>query len=248
MSRFSPALLFLLISGVLVPGQNALGHDASGKSDPPDNGQVTEPIVLFNGKDLANWKGRPDLWSVEDGQIVGRTSDEAPIQGNTFLVWSGGQPSNYELIAEFKIESGNSGIQYRSKVIDEDQYVVSGYQADIDFGNKFAGILYEEKARGILALRGKKVTIGADGKKSEETFGEAKALGNGIHPGQWNQFRVVADGNHLTHYINGAKVSETIDNQTEKAASRGVIALQLHRGPAMVVRFKNLQILPIASH
>ncbi len=80
------------------------------------------------------------------------------------------QPDNFELTAQFKIEGGNSGIQYRSKVIDEDKFVVSGYQADIDFTNKFAGILYEEKGRGILAKRGEKVTIDEAGEKADLTI------------------------------------------------------------------------------
>lgn len=206
---------------------------------------IDKKTVLFKGKDLSDWKGRDDLWSVEDGAIVGKTREDQPIKQNTFLIWTGGKPGNFELTAEFKIENGNSGIQYRSKVMDEDAFVVGGYQADIDFANKFAGILYEEKGRGILALRGQQVTIGEDGKKDTESFAESDALAKGIHPGEWNEFRVVADGNRLTHYINGAKVSEMIDEQTDKSSDSGVIALQLHRGPAMTVRFKNLVLHPV---
>ncbi len=201
---------------------------------------TADAITLFNGTDTTGWVGRDDLWSVEEGQIVGRTTDEQPIQENTFLVYTGELPSDFELVAEFKIEGGNSGIQYRSKMIDDKKFVVGGYQADIDFGNTYAGILYEEKGRGILAQRGEKATIGSDGKIEKEKFAEAKELGNGIHPSKWNEFRVVANGNHLQHYINGTLVSETIDNQEDKASKNGVIALQLHRGPAMTVRFKNL--------
>ncbi len=83
------------------------------------------------------------------------------------MIWQGDYPENFELTAQFKIEGGNSGIQYRSKVIDEEKFIVGGYQADIDFSNKFAGILYEEKGRGILAKRGETVTIDADGEKSK---------------------------------------------------------------------------------
>ena len=87
--------------------------------------------VLYNGGDLSGWEGRSDLWSAEDGQIVGRTTAEKPIKGNTFLIWKGGTPDNFELTAQFKIESGNSGIQYRSRIVNEKDFVVSGYQADI---------------------------------------------------------------------------------------------------------------------
>jgi hypothetical protein len=205
---------------------------------------ATDPdvVVLYDGGNLSEWAGREDLWSAENGEIVGRTTDENPIDGNTFLVWQGGQPDNFELTAQFKIEGGNSGIQYRSKVIDEEKFVVAGYQADIDFANTFAGILYEEKGRGILAKRGEKVTIDGKGDKSSTRFGDASALGASIHPGEWNDFRVVADGNRLQHYINGTLTAEVIDEQTDKAATKGVIALQIHRGPAMVVRFKNIKL------
>ncbi len=203
---------------------------------------ATDSVVLFDGKTLDGWAGREGLWSAEDGQIVGRTTDEDPIDGNTFLIYDGEEFGDFELTAEFKIEGGNSGIQYRSRVIDADKHVVSGYQADIDDANKFAGILYEEKARGILALRGETVTIGADGEMSKVRFGNAEKLGLGIHPGKWNDFRVVAEGNHLKHFINGTLTAEVIDEQSEKAATSGIIALQLHKGPAMTVRFKNLKV------
>ena len=208
-------------------------------ADKPAQSDVT---VLYDGGDLTGWVGRKDLWSAEDGQIVGRTSDDDPIKQNTFLIWKGDLPSNFELTAQFKIEGGNSGIQYRSKILDEEKFVVGGYQADIDFSNKFAGILYEEKGRGILAQRGESVTIDVDGEKSKKRFGDAKALAAGIHPGKWNDFRVVADGNKLQHFINEAMTAEVIDEQTGKSSAAGVIALQIHRGPAMTVRFKNIKI------
>lgn len=201
--------------------------------------------VLYNGGDLSGWEGREDLWSAEDGQIVGRTTAEKPIKGNTFLIWKGGTPDNFELTAQFKIESGNSGIQYRSRIVNEKDFVVSGYQADIDFGNNYAGILYEEKGRGILARRGQKVTINADGGKDASQFGDEAGLASAIHPGEWNDFRVVANGNHLQHFINETMTAEVIDHQSDKAAKDGVIALQIHQGPPMVVRFKNIMVRKI---
>jgi hypothetical protein len=211
-------------------------------ADKPEAGTDPDVTVLYGGGDLTGWAGREDLWSAENGEIVGRTSDEKPIDGNTFLVWQGDLPGNFELTAQFKIEGGNSGIQYRSKVIDEEKFVVSGYQADIDFTNKFAGILYEEKGRGILAQRCETVTIDAEGEKAKVRFAESDKLAAGIHPGKWNDFRVVANGNHLQHFINETMTAEVIDQQSDKAATNGVIALQIHRGPAMVVRFKNIKI------
>ena len=207
-----------------------------------------ESVKLFNGKDLSGWSGLEGLWSVEDGAIVGRTTEADPIKHNTFLVWDEGQPGDFELTTEFLIESGNSGIQYRSEVVDADKFIVGGYQADIDFSNRFAGIIYSERTgRGILVERGEKVSIGADGEKTKERFADGTALAAAIHPGKWNTYRIVARGNHMVQYINDTKVSELIDDEEGKAARSGVIALQLHQGPAMVVRFKNMVLKSLAS-
>ncbi len=198
--------------------------------------------ALFDGKTLDGWRGREDLWKVQDGQIVGRTTDEDPIAGNTFLIHDDVVDGDFELILQYKIESGNSGIQYRSRVVDEKEFVVSGYQADIDATGKFTGILYEEKARGILATRGQSVAILADGQKMTESFGKPEAIAMGIHDNEWNDYRILVRGNQVEHYINEAMTARVLDGQIGKSAECGVIALQLHRGPAMTVRFKNLSL------
>jgi hypothetical protein len=196
---------------------------------------------LFNGKDLTGWKGNTKLWSVENGAIVGRTSAEKPLQKNTFLVWDG-EVSDFELDFDYRIEGGNSGVQYRSKLIDADEFIVGGYQADIDATLNFAGINYEEKGRGILAKRGKRATVDAEGKITEEEFAKDEDLKKVIKTDDWNHYRVVAKGNKLSHFINGTLMSETIDNQKSKAATKGILALQIHTGPPMTVQFKNLRL------
>jgi len=202
---------------------------------------------LFNGKDLTGWKGRTDLWSVQDGAITGRTTAEKPLKSNTFLVWEG-EVGDFELDLDYRITAGNSGIQYRSKLINAEEFVVGGYQADIDASLTYAGINYEEKGRGILAKRGKRATItdGADNKGkpaiSDEEFAKDEDLKKVVKLEDWNHYRVVAKGNKLSHYINGTLMSETIDNQPSKAAAKGILALQIHVGPPMVVQFKNIQL------
>ena len=111
---------------------------------------------LFNGKDLTGWEGLKEFWSVRDGAITGQTTTENPLKANTFLVYKDTQPANFELHVSFKLtpnnerNQANSGVQYRSKVIDPATFVVGGYQADIDSTGRYAGMLYEEKGRGIL--------------------------------------------------------------------------------------------------
>ncbi|MEY4854639.1 MAG: hypothetical protein RIR32_1315 [Verrucomicrobiota bacterium] len=205
---------------------------------------VAEDKNLFNGKDLTGWKGL-DFWSVEDGCITGRTTKEKPTKGNTFLVWQGGEIGDFEFTFKYKIVGGNSGVQYRSKVVDEKAFVVGGYQADFEAGKTYSGILYEEKGRGILAQRGQKTVIkdgDKPGKAKVEVTGEvgkSAEIQAKIKAEDWNEYRIVAQGGHLQHFINGVQTVDVTD-ETAVGAKKGILALQLHAGPAMVVQFKDL--------
>jgi hypothetical protein len=202
-------------------------------------------VSLFNGKDLSGWKGDMEYWSVQDGAITAKTTADSRLtkeKYNTFLVWQGGQPADFELRLKYKIVGGNSGVQYRSRVIDEAKFIVSGYQADIDASPRYTGMNYEERARAFLAQRGEKVTIAADGNKMVEKFGDPAELQAKVKNEDWNDYRIIAKGNHLQHYVNGELMSEVIDNQKDKAATSGVIGLQAHAGFAMSVQFKDIRI------
>jgi hypothetical protein len=210
-----------------------------------------EPKALFNGKDLTGWEGNMKLWSVQDGAITGKTSDEgeAKIKHNTFLVWRGGTVSDFELTFQYRIVKGNSGVQYRSRELPAGEFgpILSGYQADFEAGAKYSGILYEEKARGILALRGQKTVIkpGADGgkKPTVEVAGEtgnSDEIQASIKSEDWNEYKIVAKGNHLQHFINGKQTIDVKDEDSANAAKEGLLALQIHQGPAMVVQFKDI--------
>jgi len=202
---------------------------------------------LFNGRDLEGWEGDPSIWSVEDGAITGTTHAEAPIEQNTFLILKGKPPGNFRLELQYRIANGNSGIQYRSRVIDPGKWIVGGYQADIEAGAKYTGILYEEKGRGILALRGERATISAEGKLDKETIADAADLQKHIRPNDWNDFLVEANDNVLRHSVNGYLMSETLDAETEKRAAEGVLALQVHAGPPMKIQFRNIRLRRMAD-
>jgi hypothetical protein len=195
---------------------------------------------IFNGKSLEGWSGNEKFWSVKDGSITGQTTAENPTQGNTFLIWKAGEVKDFELRLKFKIVGGNSGIQYRS--VDKGNHVVNGYQADIDSGETYIGILYEEGGRGILAQRGDKVTIGADGKKEVTgKTGESKEIAAAVKKEDWNEYVVIAQGNHLVQKINGHTTVDVTDSESGKAKASGILALQLHAGPPMTVQFKEIQ-------
>ena len=198
---------------------------------------------LFNGKDLAGWDGDENYWSVKDGVITGRSTADKPLKRNTFLIWKGNTLKDFELRVSYKIAGGNSGIQYRSK--DNGDHVVSGYQADIVGGepDKYSGILYEEKGRGILAERGQKVTIEEGGQKQVTgSVGEARDILGAIKKGDWNEYTIAVRGNHIVQKINGVMTVDVTDNETAKAAREGILALQIHSGPPMMVQFKDIKL------
>jgi hypothetical protein len=205
---------------------------------------------LFNGKDLTGWAGRANQWSVEDGAITGVTSKENPAQGNNFLIARDGDRNlivdDFEIRFSYSFTGawGNSGLQYRSK--DRGNFVVNGYQADFEVGTTYSGILYEEGGRGILAERGKKVLIkDADGKPKIDvvgSVGDSKAIQANIRTNGWNDYVVIARGNHLQHFINGQQTVDVTDEQEAKAAKSGILALQIHAGPVMKIQFKNVRI------
>ena len=201
-----------------------------------------EPRSLFNGKDLAGWEGEPAVWSVEDGAIVGRNTADAPIKNNTFLIWRDGKLDDFRLTLQYRIEGGNSGVQYRSRVDDPAKWIVGGYQADIDSGPQYTGILYDERGRGILAKRGERAIINRDGKSQATQFADAEELLEAVHADDWNDYVIEARGPRLRHTINGKLMSETEDNHAEKAAKSGLLALQVHQGPPMVVRFRKIEL------
>jgi len=212
--------------------------------------------TIFNGKDLSGWEGLSQFWSVQDGAITGQTKDQADLKANTFLVWKGGEPANFELKLMFKLtpnndrNQANSGVQYRSKVLDAATFSVGGYQADIDSTGRYAGMLYEEKGRGIIMGPGEKIRITGTTKDAK---GKKKATVDKLDPpstpadilaiyklGDWNELRIVANGNHVQQFLNGKLTADVTDADAENAPKSGVIAFQLHTGPPMTVQFKDV--------
>jgi len=212
-------------------------------------------VPIFNGKDLTGWDGNPKLWSVKDGAIVGQTTADNPLKGNTFLIWTKGTTEDFELRCAYRITPNNdknfanSGIQYRSKVLDPAGWVVGGYQADFEAGTTYSGILYEERmTRGIMAARGEKVVWDKDCKKQiTGSVGKSEEIQAAIKQDGWNDYVVVANGNHLQHFINGLPTVDVTDECEAKAAKSGVLALQLHAGQPMTVQFKDIRLKTLSS-
>jgi len=202
--------------------------------------EVEEGFVsMFNGKDLTGWEGKPGGWWVEDGAITGQSTKEKPCKRCHYLMWRGGKPADFELRLSYRIIGGNSGIQFRSREIPN--WDTRGYQADFEAGRQWTGALFEH-ARGGVAMRGTKVVIDADGKKTVTPLGDPAELLKHVKADDWNEYHLIAHGSEIILKINGVVMSQAIDNDKSKAAKSGVIALQMHPGPPMKVQFKNIRI------
>jgi len=202
---------------------------------------------IFDGKTLEGWDGDPKYWRVEDGTITGQTTKENPLNRNTFLIWSAGDVGDFELMLEYRIVDGNSGIQYRSWRDSEKwgKWGVGGYQADIDSPKepRWCGVLYEERGRGFLAKRGQKTVIDVDhNPEVVGTIGDPVELYSHIKFEAWNSYLIVAKGYHFVHKINGQVMIEATDNDTTARRKRGLLAFQLHQGDPMKLQFRNLRL------
>ncbi len=195
---------------------------------------------LFNGKDLAGWAGKNELWTVKDGAILGQTTKEKPTKGNTFLVWQGGDVADFVFKAKVRFSGNNSGVQYRSELVGKPgDFVVKGYQADLHPKPEFFGMLYAEKWRGIVAQRFQRVIVGEDGKP--EVVGEVGDRDQKLVDTDWNELTIIAVGNRQIHQVNGITTMDLTDNHPE-AKRKGILALQLHAGAPMKVEFKDVQL------
>ena len=207
---------------------------------------------IFDGASLKGWDGDPKFWRVEDGAIVGETTAEKKLEENTFVIWRGGEPADFELKLEYRINATNSGIQVRSSHVPpgteadgvvQGKWVLKGYQADIDIANRFTGQIYEERGRRFLAMRGQYSYIPEGG--GPKVVGALQTTPDALqgiikkHP-EWNQVHIIARGNMLTEILNGHVTSVLVDDDTKGRALKGLIGFQCHVGDPMKVEFKNI--------
>lgn len=209
--------------------------------------EAGEPQSLFDGSTLNGWKS-PNMsyWSVEEGAITATASEENPCTKNQFLVWQGGDVSDFTLTLKFRVDGGpkaNSGVQIRSQLL-EDGHAI-GYQVDISQPDvAWLGAIYDEHGRKMLAERGQKTTVQPDGKLVTTSLAEsAKAAIASYHPGEWNEYEIVANGDTISVKLNGHQTAEVTDLQEEERELSGILALQLHSGPPMKVQFKDIQLI-----
>jgi len=208
---------------------------------------------IFDGTSLKGWDGDPKFWRAEGGAIVGQTTAENKLTENTFVIWRGGEPADFELKLEYRINATNSGIQIRSVHLPagtdggrsgpiQGKWVMKGYQADIDVDNRYTGQIYEERGRMFLAMRGQFSYIPEGG--GPKVVGALQttddALKGVIKNNDWNQVHIIARGNMITEILNGHVTSTLVDDDIKGRALKGLIGFQCHVGPPMKVEFRNI--------
>ena len=204
-------------------------------------------IKIFDGKTMSGWEADTNFWRIEDKCLVGEVTLEKPLKSNTFMIWRGFMPDNFEFKAQYRISGkGNSGINYRSEEVPGVKYGLKGYQADIDGENQYTGQNYEERGRGFLAMRGQIALLKENQKPTiTGSVGNSDELKAGIKSEDWNEIHIIVNGNLMKHYINGVLMSETTDEDTQKQKFGGLLGLQVHVMKSMKVEYRKIYLKEI---
>ena len=220
------------------------------QSDRPEAITGDEPGFqrIFDGKTLDGWEGNPAYWRVENGSIVGEITPATVIKSNTFVIWRGGRPKDFELKLEYRITpDGNSGVNYRSAVVPDpvtagNKFAMRGYQCDLDGRKMYPGNNYEEKGRLFLAVRGQMThVVGGHVPVLLSTIGDTDELARSITD-DWNAIHLIVRGNILTHILNGRVMTVVIDDDAPNRPADGLIGMQVHAGPPMKVEYRNIRL------
>jgi hypothetical protein len=245
-----------LVGGLVIVAASAAAHAQTPppyvptQSDRPSPVDGDEPgfVTIFDGKTLAGWEGDPTYWRVENGALVGEITPATVVKSNTFVIWRGGRPKDFELKLEYRITpAGNSGINYRSASVPDaatpaNRFALRGYQFDLDGARRYVGNNYEEKGRLFMAVRGQVTrVVGNRPPVVIATIGDEAQLG-ALATDDWNAVHIVARGNTLMHLLNGRLMSTTIDDDAPNRPVDGLIGMQVHVGPPMKVEYRAIRL------
>lgn len=250
---FVPVVLLALL--VMVSSGGGCRSAQENNEGAKDQKETDGFVQIFNGKDLEGWKGDTAYWRVENGNLVGEITPATLLKTNSFIVWQGGEPADFELKLEVKIsKDGNSGINYRSEVFPDVPNALKGYQADIDGKINYTGQNYEERGRTTLAYRGEIVTVDSGQiagnvknnawqlRKVTGSLGSSDSLKTLIKYEDWNSVHLIVKGNRLQHYVNGILMSDVTDDDTINRKFKGLLGVQVHVGPPMKVEYRKIEI------
>ena len=175
-----------------------------------------EPIPIFNGRDLDGWTVHgTELWYVDAGDLICESGPDAQYG----YLRTNETYTDFDLTLEFKQEAnGNSGVFFRSTI---DGTIISGWQAEVAPPGLFSGGIYESYGRGWL--------IQPDPSKD-----------SALHMGEWNTMRIRVVGTRVTTWINSTEMIDFTDDNI--GAATGHIALQIHDGGGIKVRWRNIEV------
>ena len=189
--------------------------------------------------------------------MIGQTTAENKAEDNTFLIYRGGEFADFELRFFYQVTGYNSGVQYRS--VDRGNWNVSGYQADFEDRwhktgppDAYSGMFFDEQGRMFLGQRGQAVIVRTNPDNAKEprievigSTGDPAELEGAIHRDGWNEYRIIANGFQFTQIINDRVMAVGFDEDKENRRRSGILAFQLHSGPPMQIRLKDIRIRKI---
>jgi hypothetical protein len=209
-------------------------------------------VALFQGDDLAGWKGDEKFWSVSDGVVTGQTPPGAPKGLNTCLIWQGGTVGDFELrfLYKFKMtkanENATAGIVYRGQK--RGNMDLWGYECRLTLRGDNIGGLHSRERMGMMSYNQQIVV-----KSGPQGIDQIQAVGDLLSPAEyskvskredWNECVITAQDNHFVHKINGRVVADLTDKNERKRKTSGLLALEINTGatPAVFVQFKDVQL------
>jgi hypothetical protein len=248
-TRRGGLLTALAFAGATIAAQQAPPYVPRQADRPtPVNGDEPGFQPIFDGKTLAGWEGDPTYWRVENGSLIGEITPATVVKSNTFIIWRGGRPRDFDLKLDYRITAaGNSGINYRSEVVPDavtpdNRFAMRGYQFDLDGAKRYPGNNYEEKGRLFLAVRGQMTRVVAGRPPIlVSTIGDPDELAR-VVTDDWNAVHLSVRGNVLIHQLNGRVMSITIDDDPAHRPADGLIGVQVHVGPPMKVEYRNIRL------
>lgn len=223
--------LFIILTCILTP---ALLHAADDE---------TGFTAIFNDSDLTGWDNKPGAWEVRDGEIWCKGASKE----KNWLIWRGGEPSDFILRLEFRWDKGNSGVQVRSDDLGNRQ--VFGYQVEIARA-EVMGLWHhsliakdhpKREARFLMSTAGEKAVINKEGKRTNTKLKDAAEVQAKYKENQWNTMEIIAKGDKLVQKINGVHFATLIDQDAEMSRAKGFIAFQDH-GKGCTVAFRNIRL------
>lgn len=243
---------------LLAAAQTSSGHARETspfrQPDPIDFGDHAGYVQIFDGRTLKGWDGDPSVWRVEDGALVGESTNAKPVD-HSYISFHGFEVKNFDLKLEIKVENGGgSGIQYRSKtglpwrqnrpgkMPYNLNWLMTGPQADFWYPVNPGAAIYtgqfysENTGLGILAWRGQ-VVESSIGKRPRLVgkIGNRSALGGYVRVNGWNQYMVIARGGTFIHIINGQLMAVYLDDDPKSSNNQaGLIGIELESTPCKV--------------